>query len=317
MTDISRKQDLDWGSVLDIHSMRPSFHQKNLEGQPLVTVGVPTYKRPDTIRRALSSLAAQSFRNFVVIVSDNAGDDENTLEAVREFADRLPEVYLIPQHDNLGAIPNFQFALACAETRYFMWLADDDEISANYLEVLVSLLEDDHDAVAAMGEWIMADESGNGEKRWQRKNSSRSLLVRLGRYIVGPSDDTFFYGVHRVENLRKCGFDGYFYPNAGVLTNYCYVYLFDQLLQGPVKYSDRAQWTCHTQSTTKSYTAAGSRGVKAKLGTLTRRMNIHYLYAKKTARVMPQALAVTIPASVAGFARENLSFVLGRFRRGK
>ena len=169
MTDVDRKQALDWGSVLDIRTTRSSFYQKNVEGRPLVTVGMPTYKRPDTIRRALSSLAAQSFRDFVVVVSDNGGEDDNTLEAVKEFADRLPEIYLIPQHENLGAIPNFQFALACAETKYFMWLADDDEISANYLEVLVSLLEDDHEAVTAMGEWIMVDEA---TEKLQRKPKS-------------------------------------------------------------------------------------------------------------------------------------------------
>ncbi len=307
---------LDWGSVLDIRRMRAAFHRKTTEGQPLVTIGMPTYKRTDTIRRALASLAAQSFRDFVVIVSDNAGQDDNTLEAVREFADRLPEIYLIRQHVNLGAIPNFQFALACASTRYFMWLADDDEISANYLEDLASLLETDNEAVGAMGEWIMTDEIGKREKRRQLKNSSRNLALRLAKYIIGPSDDSFFYGVHRVENLRKCGFDGYFYPNVGVLTNYCYVYLFDLLLQGPVKYSDRAQWICHGSNTTKNYAAAGCRGVKAKLGTLMRRINIHYLYSKKTVRAVPLALVFTLPASLIGFVREFLSFVLGRFRHG-
>ena len=40
-----------------------------------------------------------------------------------------------------------------------MWLADDDEISPNYVEVLAKILDENPDVVSAAGHWVyMADE---------------------------------------------------------------------------------------------------------------------------------------------------------------
>ena len=41
--------------------------------EPLVSVIIPTYNRPDGLRRALASVSAQTFRDFEVIVVNDAG----------------------------------------------------------------------------------------------------------------------------------------------------------------------------------------------------------------------------------------------------
>ena len=41
---------------------------------PLVTIGIPTFNRPELLARALTSVAKQDYANLQVLVADNAMD---------------------------------------------------------------------------------------------------------------------------------------------------------------------------------------------------------------------------------------------------
>ena len=239
---------LDWSRRIRLENQNIVFHKKTRSATPRVTIGMPTYRRAHTIRRALSSISKQTYRDFVLVISDNAGTDPETLKAVQEFASVLPDVILVEQNENLGALPNLNFLLAIAETEYFMWLADDDEITPNYLAELVGLLDRDTSAVTAMGQWISMQNPDEGHVRSQLRPDSQSRLVRLMRFVAGKADDSAFYGLHRTRCLRRGRFGGYLPPNRGVLTNWCYLILFDMLLQGRFTYSDNVAWIYHEYS---------------------------------------------------------------------
>ncbi len=66
---------------------------------PLFSVIIPTYNRVDKLRRALESLAAQSFRDFEVIVCDD-GSTDGTAEMVEAFVGTLTVRYL--WNENFG-----------------------------------------------------------------------------------------------------------------------------------------------------------------------------------------------------------------------
>lgn len=295
--------DLDWNRRVRIEDQDILLHTRNSDRHPKVTIAMPTFNRTHTIRRALACLARQTFRDFVVVISDNAGVNPSTIDAVRSVEHDLPEVYLIAQRTNIGALANLNFLLACASTEYFMWLADDDEISDNYLEKLVSLLEGDRAAVSAMAGWRVMRNEREGEHRGQLDKSTSSRALRVFRYIAFETDDSLFYGLHRTDRLRRCHFGDYFYPNTGVLTNWCYVFLFDMLWQGPVQFARDATWTCHNYSE-KSYSRASAGGVLNKAKTLARRLNLYFLYCAKTARRNPLMLLVAVPASFIGLGRD-------------
>lgn len=290
-------------------------------GRPRVTIGMPTYRRGAVIRRALESIAAQTYRDFVLVISDNNGDDPVTQEAVRAMADAFPEVVLIAQPENIGVMQNLLRLIGLAETEYFMWLADDDEISPNYLEELVGLLDADPEMVSAQGQWRKMLDGHTFVEPDIVEAGQGGRAARLARFIALGRDDTLFYGVHRVEALRKTRFEGYFWPNREMLTNFCYVQIFDLLWQGRVGYSKSAYWTSHNYSV-KGYTAARAASVKDRAKTLVRRVNVHWLYLRKTASRNPALLTVVAPAAAAGFGYDIASAV-GRFagraigKRGK
>lgn len=298
----------DWTKRARLDDQNFILHTKHSARPPRVTIGMPTYKRAHTIRRALSSLAHQTFRDFVVVISDNAGVDPSTIEAVRSVESDLPEVYLVAQGTNIGALANLNLLLACASTEYFMWLADDDEISDNYLEKLVELLDDDPTAVSAMGCWRRMHNDREGHDRPQLDKSAKSRAVRVFRYIAFETDDSLFYGLHRADRLRQCQFNDYFYPNTGVLTNWCYVFLFDMIWQGRIRSTREAAWISHNY-TEKSYARALAGGLRNKARTLVRRLNVYFLYCAKTARRNPLMLLVSVPASFIGFVRDLVSAV--------
>lgn len=297
----------DWSRRVRIKDQNVLLHSKNSGRTPKVTIGLPTFNR-STLRRTLLSLANQSFRDFVVIVSDNAGMSPATIDTIREFEKDLPEVYLIAQERNIGALGNLSFLLGCATTEYFMWLADDDEISESYLKDLIFLLESNPAAVCAMGRWRLMKNAHEGENRKQLENSAASRVLRIIKYVTFDADDSFFYGLHRTAKLRRCHFEGYVFPNSKVLTNCCYVFLFDLIWQGPIRYSQEATWICHNYSE-KSYDRAAARGLGEKLKTLIRRVNVYVLYCVKAAKKNPLFLLILVPAAFIGFTRDVVTAV--------
>lgn len=293
--DGSKTADIDESKVV-YRSVPDSF-------SPRVTVGLPTFNRPDTLKRALASIAQQTFRDFLLIISDNAGRDPATLEAVKDYAPKLPGVVLIAHEENKGALANLNYLLSVADTEFFMWLADDDEITETYLDELVKLLDTNTETVSAMGYWQSMMNPTEGYRHPLSHHEERNPFFRVMKYVAGPTDDAFFYGLHRTACLRQCRFDDYLFPNKGVLTNFCYVFLFDLILQGPICYTESAGWVCHNYSE-KQYNKATALGFHDRLKTLARRINVYGLYCGKAFRKNPLLLPPVFIASVYGLTRD-------------
>ncbi|MBO8221433.1 glycosyltransferase family 2 protein [Prochlorococcus marinus] len=300
--------DLNWNTQLPIAKDQISFYKKNEDVTPRVTIGMPTFARPHLIRRALASVASQTYRNFVLVVSDNAGFDKNTHQAIKDYSHHLPEVFLISQEKNIGSLNNFKFVLSVANTEYFMWLSDDDEISPNYLQELVQLLDSDLSTVTAMGRWKDMLNPNEGFFRKQVRPDMKNIILRLLYFVIFADDDSAFYGLHRIDKLRQCRFTGYFPPNRSIISNFCYLILFDIILLGRISFSNNATWICHNY-TSKFYKNALSRGIKDKLRTLLRRINVHFLYIFKAISFNFLLLPFIISASLIGFFRELIIYI--------
>ncbi|MBW7875156.1 MAG: glycosyltransferase [Candidatus Cloacimonetes bacterium] len=114
--------------------------QDEIQQEALITIGMPVYNGSSFIQLALESLTKQSFKDFIVLISDNASTD-STEQIVKEFAKTDSRIHYIRQTKNLGALGNFEFVLRQAHSKYFMWAACDDLWSENWLETKVKLLE--------------------------------------------------------------------------------------------------------------------------------------------------------------------------------
>ncbi|NES18735.1 MAG: glycosyltransferase family 2 protein [Symploca sp. SIO3E6] len=107
----------------------------SVKDQPLVSIGIPTYNRPQGLRRALESVIKQTYQNLEIIVSDNCSTKTETEMVVREFMKKDERIQYFRQEENIGLFYNKKFIFEVSHGEYFTWLCDDDERSPEYIEV--------------------------------------------------------------------------------------------------------------------------------------------------------------------------------------
>ena len=105
---------------------------------PRVSVCIPAYNRKDMLRATLWSVLQQSFRDFEVIVSDNASQEDLEAEIV---AANDPRLRYIRQEKNIGGAANFIFLQTVAKGEYVVFLCSDDLLLPNCLAVAISALD--------------------------------------------------------------------------------------------------------------------------------------------------------------------------------
>lgn len=96
---------------------------------PLVSVGIPTYNRPEGLRCILQSVVRQQYPRMEIIVSDNASPGavgQQVLNVMAEFAFD-PRITFYRHSENVGAVENFRFVRRKAHGEFFIYASDDDE----------------------------------------------------------------------------------------------------------------------------------------------------------------------------------------------
>lgn len=101
---------------------------------PLVSAIIPTRNRRDKLNRALGSIAAQSFRDFEVLVVDDGSEDGTPSWLCRQW----PSVSLIQVSPSIGAAAARNLAISRARGEFVAFLDDDDLWLPSYLEVQVA-----------------------------------------------------------------------------------------------------------------------------------------------------------------------------------
>jgi hypothetical protein len=116
-----------------------------LTSSPLVSIGIPTYNRPQRLKNTLSSLVKQTYSNLEIIISDNCSPGQETEQVVREFMEQDSRIKYFRQEQNVGMFYNFKFAFDVSEGEYFAWAADDDARSENYIEECLRVFQEHHE----------------------------------------------------------------------------------------------------------------------------------------------------------------------------
>ena len=301
----------NFSKIINLEDQNIIYKKESKDDNFLITIGIPTFKR-NTLERALRSVSKQTFRRFRIIISDNSGYSKETLKIVRKYSKWIPSLYLIAQEKNIGALGNLSFLLNCTSTKYFMWLADDDEISNNFLETLTKILEKESRAIAAMGSWKKILNPNQSQIIERSRNSS--YIIRIIKFIAGSQNDSAFYGLHRTREIRKTKFEGYFPPNKKIISNCCYLILFDLLLKGEIIYTKECFWISHSYSD-KSYHASSGLTFTGKIKILIRRINVYFLYCCKAFKYRKVILPIVFLASLLGLSRDILNAFINNLKK--
>jgi glycosyltransferase involved in cell wall biosynthesis len=169
--------------------------------QPLLSIGVPTYRRHAMLRECLTSILAQGFADLEILVGNDYTGEVVTGELIGVTDAR---VQYINYPENLGARRNHDTLLRLAKGRYFTWLADDDLHAPIFLESVLGAFRTFHDVACvytayAIGESYDAPTVANGPG---------DLLDGgefLRRYLRGRVRVVGCYGVFDRQRLLDLG----------------------------------------------------------------------------------------------------------------
>lgn len=150
-----------------------------------VSLGLPVYNGERFVGTAIESILAQTYKDFELIISDNASSDR-TPEICEEFARRDARVKYVRQEINVGAKANFNRVFEYAGGEYFKWVAADDVCGPRYLELTVQAL--DRDPQAVLAHTLSSVINGQGEIV-RAKELEQGFIVDDGvPVLVSPCD---------------------------------------------------------------------------------------------------------------------------------
>jgi len=174
----------------------PKMNETNSNRKPRLTIGMPVYNGATTIRRALASIESQTFRDFRIVIADNASTDE-TPSILAEFAAGKDYVQINQRPVKASGYSNFIDLALSVETELFVWLADDDWWEPEYLVACVEALDRNPAARCAFTHFRVYYHF-NGE------------FGETTRYVPSLSYDPSLNVIIRSTDMAVCSFYGVF-----------------------------------------------------------------------------------------------------------
>ena len=170
---------------------------------PRVSIGMPVYNGENYLEQTLTSLLAQSLKDFELIISDNASTDK-TEKICRSYALADSRIQYHRYEENQGAAWNFNNVVSLARCEFFMWAAHDDLWDPEYIERCAEVLCQHSEVVLCYTATQEINE--NGEIGIQTATNSQlgspKPYVRFGAsWRYSPHIPVF--GLMRAEILKK------------------------------------------------------------------------------------------------------------------
>jgi glycosyltransferase involved in cell wall biosynthesis len=147
--------------------------------EPRISIVVPTYNSEPLLRRALSSIVNQTFKNWEAIVIDNYSTDAS-MDVIKSFNDPRIIVQSFKNYGVIGASRNL--GIKNSKAAFIAFLDSDDEWLPEKLETINRYIEQGAEAICNGEIWI------RDEKEIKKvfygpveRSSYRSLLFRGNR----------------------------------------------------------------------------------------------------------------------------------------
>ena len=153
---------------------------------PLVSIVIPTYKRPGTLARAIKSVLSQTYKNIEILVVDdnnpNTEDRRLTHCVMDEFVDEFRIKYLEhPYNKNGSAARNTGANNANGE--YVAFLDDDDEFLPEKIKSQVERMEMLDDTYGCCYSKYICKRNGELVSEGTENREGRLLLDALMRNL--------------------------------------------------------------------------------------------------------------------------------------
>ena len=215
----------------------------NYQDNPLVTIAIPTYKRPELLKEALDSALNQNdFNSYEVIVVDNDADsidyESETEKLIKSYGDS--KILYYKNEKNLGIYGNWNRCLQLARGKWYTMLHDDDLLLNDFLKETLYILDRNPKIACLKARHRILDEREGAEK-----NSLKETVKNFRRKIWKYSELDFLIGnpiggpvgivIDREKAINLGGFNEDYHPSSDYVffTRYCMdynIYYYNKML---------------------------------------------------------------------------------------
>ena len=172
--------------------------------RPLVSIIVPCYQSGQTLERTISSIQAQTVKDWELIAVDD-GSKDDTWSVLQRLAENEPRMRIVHQ-ENAGVSAARNAGMEIAQGEWLSFVDADDHLLLHALAHLLSLTDADTDIVCGAYEIRFADQDGKIEKVEKHSCADGDLQAVLESLIRGDSAlNSMCARLYRREMIEKHG----------------------------------------------------------------------------------------------------------------
>lgn len=147
-----------------------------MSSEPLVSIVIPTYQRPEYFAMALESVLAQTYKKLDIFITDNS-HNEDTKNIVQKYL--CDERIHYEHHPDFDAVGNWQraFDYNNPQAEYVNFLMDDDVFMPHKIKTMLDLYNSNTGISLVTSYRELIDSEGNllPEQEWNRRLSDRPV----------------------------------------------------------------------------------------------------------------------------------------------
>jgi glycosyltransferase involved in cell wall biosynthesis len=236
---------------------------------PKVSIGLPVFNGEKYLAEAIDSILSQTYRDFELIISDNASTDDTEL-ICQSYVAKDSRVRYYKNETNVGVSANFNRVFQLSSSEYFKWVACDDICTPDFLEKCVKVLDANPSVVVCHSKTGRINDRGEpaGNYDLNLKIGSPKPHERFGDLICMDNEAwVLVYGLMRSEALKKTqlmgsyiGADRNLLAEIGLIGRFFeipeYLFFRREYLQSytdrvDFKYCDKLKWWTGTNGNKK------------------------------------------------------------------
>lgn len=139
---------------------------------PLVSVVILNWNGRTFLEKFLPSVTASTYPNIRIIVGDNASTDDS----ISFLQTNYPQVEIIINKENEGFAKGYNTVLAQVQSDYYVLLNSDVEVTPNWIEPIIDMMESDTTIGACQPKLL----SYNNKEEFEYAGASGGWLDNLG-----------------------------------------------------------------------------------------------------------------------------------------
>ncbi len=203
----------------------------NDKEKPLVTVAIPTYKRPEMLREAIeSALKQNNFSDYEIVVVDNDAEcpssQSETENLIKNYNN--PKILYYKNEENLGIYGNWNRCLELARGKWYTMLHDDDLLLEDFFEEIFKVLKNNPEISCIKSRHFIFDQRA-GAKKKELKEKLKNFRKKMWKFseldflISNPIGGPVGIVIDREKAIGIGGFDEAYYPSSDYVffTKYC------------------------------------------------------------------------------------------------